>query len=73
MINAFISTRKTLVKAKNVIDLYRKMIDIYSVKGKVQMGYKTRTPGVQIFAGYKRSKWGTVPQNGVQLATLIQS
>ena len=46
------------------------MIDIYSVKGKVQMGYKTRTPGVQIFAGYKKSKWGTVPQNGVQLATL---
>jgi hypothetical protein len=34
------------------------------------MGYKTRTPGVQIFVGYKRSKWGTVPQNGVQLATL---
>ena len=47
------------------------MIDIYSVKGKVQMGYKTRTPGVQIFAGYKKSKWGTVPQNGVQLAALF--
>ncbi len=28
------------------------------------MGYKTRTPRVQIFLGYKRSKWGTVHPNG---------
>ena len=34
------------------------------------MGYKTRTPGVRIFLGYKRPKWGTVPPNGVRLATL---
>jgi hypothetical protein len=31
-----------------------------------------RTPEVQIFVRYKRSKWGTVPQNGVQMATLVE-
>ena len=34
------------------------------------MGYKICTPGVQNFLGYKMAKWGTVPQNGVRLATL---
>ncbi len=32
-----------------------------------------RTPGVQTFVGYKKSKWGTVPPNGVQMATLALS
>ena len=36
----------------------------------VQMRYKNSTPGVQIFVGYELFKWGTVPQNGVRLATL---
>ncbi|CAF1191059.1 unnamed protein product [Adineta ricciae] len=34
------------------------------------MGYKYCTSGVQIFLGYKLSKWGTVPPNGVQMAAL---
>ena len=37
----------------------------------VQMRYKNGIPGVQIFLGYKLFKWGTVPQNGVRLATLL--
>ena len=36
----------------------------------VQMRYKNGTPGVEIFLGYKLFKWGTVPQNGLRLATL---
>ena len=36
------------------------------------MGYKIRTLEVQIFVRCKRSKWGTVPPNGVRLATLTQ-
>ncbi len=44
---------------------------MYSVKKKTsKWGTKMRTPEVQIFVGCKRSKWGTVPQNGVRLATL---
>jgi hypothetical protein len=38
----------------------------------VQMGYKNRTPEVQIFLGYKPFKWGTVPPNGVRMATLLE-
>ncbi len=46
--------------------------DVWSLRRKkFQMGYKIRTPEVQIFVRYKRSKWGTVPPNGVRLATLI--
>ncbi len=37
------------------------------------MGYKIRTPGVQIFLRYKMLKWGTVPPNGVQLAGLLST
>jgi len=37
------------------------------------MGYKIRTPGVQIFLRYKMLKWGTVPPNGVQLAGLART
>jgi hypothetical protein len=66
-----IPTKMTLAERKNFINSAQRWF-IYSVKGKVQMGYKMCTPGVQIFVGYKRSKWGTVPQNGVQLATLVQ-
>ncbi len=46
--------------------------DVWSLRRKkFQMGYKIRTPEVQIFVRYKRSKWGTVPPNGVRLATLV--
>jgi hypothetical protein len=38
---------------------------------RVQMGYKMRTPRVQIFVGYLRSKWGAVPPNGVRMAALV--
>ena len=38
---------------------------------KLRWGTKMRTPWVQICAGYKRSKWGTVPQNGVQMSALV--
>jgi hypothetical protein len=34
------------------------------------MGYNFCTSEVQIFLRYKPFKWGTVPQNGVQMATL---
>jgi hypothetical protein len=39
-------------------------------KNKLKWGTKMCTSKVQIFVGYKGSKWGTVPQNGVQMATL---
>ena len=46
--------------------------DVWSLRRKkFQMGYKIRTSEVQIFVRCKRSKWGTVPPNGVRLATLI--
>jgi hypothetical protein len=37
---------------------------------KIQMGYKMCTPGVQIFLGYEKAKWGIVPPNGVHMAAL---
>ena len=46
--------------------------DVWSLRRKkFQMGYKIRTSEVQIFVRCKRSKWGTVPPNGVRLATLM--
>jgi hypothetical protein len=54
-----IPTKMTLAERKNFINSAQRWF-IYSVEGKVQMGYKMCTPGVQIFVGYKRSKWGTV-------------
>ena len=48
--------------------------DVWSLRRKkFQMGYKIRTSEVQIFVRCKRSKWGTVPPNGVRLATLARS
>jgi hypothetical protein len=35
------------------------------------MGYKICTPGVQVFLGYEKAKWGIVPPNGVHMAALI--
>ncbi len=58
-----IPTKMTLAERKNFINSAQRWF-IYSVKGKVQMGYKMCTPGVQIFVGYKRSKWGTVGNPG---------
>ncbi len=37
------------------------------------MGYKMCTPGVQIFLGYEKAKWGIVPPNGVHMAALLMS
>jgi hypothetical protein len=34
------------------------------------MGYKICTPGVQVFLGYEKAKWGIVPPNGVPVAAL---
>jgi len=34
------------------------------------MGYKMCTSKVRIFLGYRASKWGAVPPNGVQLVAL---
>ncbi len=36
------------------------------------MRYKNCTPEVQIFLMYEPLKWGTVPRNGAQMATLPQ-
>jgi hypothetical protein len=57
-----IETRAHFTKKKTVYD--RRTL-------KIQMGYKMCTPGVQVFPGYEKAKWGIVPPNGVHMAALV--
>jgi hypothetical protein len=61
-------TTQFLLKPESILPKKKTVYDRRTLK--IQMGYKMCTPGVQVFPGYEKAKWGIVPPNGVHMAAL---